>query len=268
MPAQCSCGRPVANAVLCRACTVRLETSLVTIASLAEDLDLAIARQTRMADPSPGHATEAPLPFDERASEAAWVVGNTLAGWIRALGAQANPAIGVRIKPDAALGLGRGTVAEMAAWLSGHVKDIVQRPDAEECADEIAAAEAVASRAVDRPPERRYAGPCGKCGQPLYARPGQKTITCREHEPPWSSGVEERREWMLGEVASRLAHAALAVHLLSLLEVEVTPVQVTRWKQAGLLVPRGRDRDGRTTYRIGDLIELAAKSGRKERTKR
>ena len=68
MPAQCSCGQPVSNTVICKSCTVRLENSL---ANLAPDLDLALSRQARMTEPNPGHATEAPLPYDQRASETA-----------------------------------------------------------------------------------------------------------------------------------------------------------------------------------------------------
>ena len=76
----------------------------------------------------------------------------------------------------------------------------------------------------------------------------------------WTGNVEERREWMLGEVSGSLAHAALAVHLLDLLGVHVTPVQVTRRKQAGQFAPRGTGSEGRGRYRIGDLIDLAATS--------
>jgi hypothetical protein len=47
-------------------------------------------------------------------------------------------------------------------------------------------------------------------------------------DPAWTGNVEGRREWMLGEVASTLAHAAAAVHILSLLEVRITAVKATR----------------------------------------
>lgn len=65
------------------------------------------------------------------------------------------------------------------------------------------------------------AGPCGDCGQPLYLKPGNTTVTCREHDPEWTGNVAERRGWMLGEVSTTLAHAALAVHLLG---AHATPV--------------------------------------------
>jgi hypothetical protein len=217
----------------------------VTLANLASDLDVAITRQARMTDPNPGHAVEAPLPFDVRASEAAWVVRNTLSEWVTALANDQDP------RPAA-------EAAPMAVWLLNRIPRIAQHPDATDCLDELAAAATQATRAVDRPPERRYAGPCATCGQPLYVKAGKTTVTCKLHDPPWTGDVEERREWMLSEVAGRLAHAAAAVHVLSLLDVKITAVQVTRWKQAGRLVQRGRDVEGRTLYRIGDLIDLAA----------
>lgn len=223
----------------------------MTLANLAPDLDLALSRQARMTEPNPGHATEAPLPFDQRVSETAFVVRSTLAGWVPefTVAGQEPP----------------GDLAPMAIWLLERAGRIAQHASAAECADEIASAAAEAMRVVDRPPERRYAGPCGECGQPLYVRPGKKTVTCQEHDPAWTGNVEERREWMLSEVSATLAHAALAVHLLDLLGVHVTPVQVTRWKQAGQLTPRGTDHEGRARYRIGDLIDLAATHGRTRR---
>ena len=58
---------------------------------------------------------------------------------------------------------------------------------------------------------------------------GKTTVSCKLHDPPWTADFEDRRRWMLAEVEHVLAHAAGAVHLLGLLGVKVTPVQITRW---------------------------------------
>ncbi len=213
------------------------------IASLAPELDVALSRQARMGDPSPGHPADTPLPYDHLASEAAALARVTLSAWVVAVDPAAEPA---------------GGLGEMAAWLLARRAKLAMLPDAGHCADEIAHVAATAERAVDRPPERRYAGPCGVCGQPLYAKPGAATVTCRDHEPLWKGDVDERRKWMLTEISSRYAHAASAVHLLGLLGVRITPVRVTRWKQAGLLTSSRTDLYRRPLYRIGDLIDLAA----------
>ena len=74
----------------------------------------------------------------------------------------------------------------------------------------------------------------------MMTEQGKTTVSCKLHDPPWTADFEDRRRWMLAEVEHVLAHAAGAVHLLGLLGVKVTPVQITRWVQASRLVSRSR----------------------------
>jgi hypothetical protein len=172
------------------------------------------------------------------------VVSSTLAGWCDELQTPDDPAPAREPVP-------------MAGWLLARVHSIAILADAAKCLDEITYAAAYTARVVDRPPELIYAGPCGECGHPLYAKPGRSTVTCRDHDPAWTGDVAERREWMLGKAAAVLSHAAGAVRLLAVLEFRVTAVQITRWVQAGRLTERGTDPNGRPLYRLGDLIDLA-----------
>lgn len=149
------------------------------------------------------------------------------------------------------------TIAAMALWLARRTGRLRQHEAAAEAVSEITAAVRQAQRAIDRPPGRAYAGPCGVCGRHLYVRPGKATVTCDGHEPPWSADVEQRREWMLGQITDQLSYAAEAVHLLSLLGVRVSAVQVTRWVADGRLVAHGTDQHRRALYRLGDLTVLA-----------
>jgi hypothetical protein len=247
----CGCGKPVNGTVICRTCVVGLETSLVTIATMAPDLDVALAKQAQFGGTPGGRQTEAPLPFDAAVSETASVVRSTLAAWCDELW-------------DTDFTRPARDLAPMALWLLARLARIAVHDEAGDCCDQIGDAAAQAWRAVDRPPERRYAGPCGICHRPMYVKPGRAVVTCREHEPPWTGAVNERREWMLGEAAAARAHAAAAVRILAVLEIRISAVQITRWAKAGRLTGHGTSPDGRTLYRIGDLIALAATRGREE----
>ena len=158
------------------------------------------------------------------------------------------------------------TIAGMAFWLLARTGRIRQHPEAAHIAGSITTAVTRALRAIDRPAEGLYAGPCGICGHALYVRPGAVTVICARHDPPWEGDVAARREWMLSETVHVLVHAAAAVHVLGLLGVRVTPVAISRWVADGRLAYRGVDTSGRRLLRLGDIADLAsahaAKAGR------
>lgn len=83
--ARCACGQPSPSGFICNDCTKALQLALVTAAVLGPDLELATARQSRFTSPG-RHTTTQPLPYDERAAEAAHALRNELAGWVRILG--------------------------------------------------------------------------------------------------------------------------------------------------------------------------------------
>ncbi|MEV2274053.1 hypothetical protein AB0I72_00575 [Nocardiopsis sp. NPDC049922] len=139
------CGRPSGDdAPVCVSCADQAAAALRQVSEwLAEDLVTATARQTALGGRSggkPTKASEAPLPLDLRASEAATVLRSTLAGWIRV------------VADDGAAGsLPADTLQAMAAWLAPVVQWIRTRPYGAEAVDEILAGVRQAVRAVDRP---------------------------------------------------------------------------------------------------------------------
>src|SRR5690606_33880968 len=85
--AQCGCGAPTGDGTtLCRACTTRLAADLDQVTWLERELDTVLARQAVYGDRAGGRSAEHPLPYDPRASEAAWVLRDTLTNVARALG--------------------------------------------------------------------------------------------------------------------------------------------------------------------------------------
>lgn len=85
MTVTCGCGQPADDAYLCRVCTNVLRRDLNRIPDLADELDTVLARQTAYLEHHGGRSADTPLPIDTRASEAAWVLRNTLGTWARVL---------------------------------------------------------------------------------------------------------------------------------------------------------------------------------------
>ncbi|ASU83563.1 hypothetical protein CDO52_12880 [Nocardiopsis gilva YIM 90087] len=184
------CEHPVGEqAYVCAACAGGMLAALRAVHGdahlhgLDTDLDIAIARQgTRLPDTGAKRTKTASqiiteditLPqalamggVDPRASEAAQVLRGTLSTWCRVL-----------IDEDGGHPP-TGTLASMARWLGERTETIRHRAWAPECVDEVLAAVAQARRAVDRPPERVYAGECPQCSAPVYGVKGRDTADCR-----------------------------------------------------------------------------------------
>ena len=85
MTVTCQCGRPVSEAFLCGACTSQLKATLESVPALVDELDTTITRQAVLGEKGGPRAAEKPLPFNAQASEAAWVLRNTLSTWARVL---------------------------------------------------------------------------------------------------------------------------------------------------------------------------------------
>ncbi|GAA0989198.1 hypothetical protein GCM10009551_045670 [Nocardiopsis tropica] len=140
------CDRPSGDdARVCTRCADDAAAALRQVAEwLAEDLVTATAKQTALgtgrSGGKPTKASEAPLPLDLRASEAATVLRSTLSTWVRLVHAdgskQALPA---------------DTLAAMAAWLAPVMRWARTREYGAELVDEVLASVRQALRAVDRP---------------------------------------------------------------------------------------------------------------------
>lgn len=162
------CGRPSPGATLCAACTGELRRTLELAASIEGDLDDATARLLRH-----GHGggkrtdTESPLPVNLAASDAADQLRRALTACTGAV-ARAQRLMGAW-----------SSIRVMAMWLRIHVADAAALPDAEIHAEAIRDAVARAVMVLEPPPELHPAGPCGQCGEPLYAEPAANVAECR-----------------------------------------------------------------------------------------
>lgn len=241
----CACGQPAPDTTLCRSCADRLAADLGDVPAYAQELELTLARLTRHGRSDGSPSTTTALPIDIRASEASWVLRNTLTGWIRVLDGEG------ATWPE-------GTLTAMSRWLLARVDLLARHEEGDQAADEIGYAMRQVRHVVDRPPEQIYAGPCDTdaCAADVYAKPGAQTARCRDCRTEYD--VSERREWLLAAVEDILATATeIAQALPGLLERGLSVNTIRSWAYAGRLVTHGVDLQGRPLYRIGDVIHLA-----------
>lgn len=235
---------------VCKICVQTLSRDLGDIPALIDDLHTTLSRQDVLGASSGRRAAETGLPWKEAASEALWVLIDTIMSAVREFHEPGQPF------PDAPV-LG-------ARWLLTHVQDVASHPDAGRVVDEVASAVLKAYESIDRPPDLLLAGRCGvsrgdgeECPEYLYARPGSTRTACRacetEHE------VAERRAWMM-EYASDLAlPPAMALSWVRLLMGKSIPNGTWRsWVSRGRIEAAGHDHVGAPLYRFGDVRDLAA----------
>ena len=249
-----TCDRPMPGSrVICGACEADIARALASVPGVCADLDVTLARQTSRT--TAGRSAVVPLPFDPRASEAAWVLRSALAGWVRQLQEH-------RPEPWPA-----DTPQDMAAWLAQRLQRLAAHPAAPEAHGEICGAVRAAQRAVDRPAERQFAGRCPGCGAALYARPGAAQVQCRDCDAQ-PLDVEAQREAMLAAIADQLMTAVQAADVLTRLAAPLSADLVRKWADRGHITPRGRDMSGRPLYRVSDVLgRLLEKLEREHRAK-
>ncbi|QLF83879.1 helix-turn-helix DNA binding domain protein [Gordonia phage Moosehead] len=116
---------------------------------VCHDLDDTISRQVAFGDKQDGKRTETPVVFNENAAEVAAVLHGTLRAWVEHTCSHST-----RTWP------GEQRSAQYADWLDRHLIDLAKTEEAPTAADELTDAWKQAKRAIDRPQDQEFAGPC------------------------------------------------------------------------------------------------------------
>lgn len=255
-----TCGRTVADgATICVGCAYKLDAAIADVAAyrgLAYDLELAITRQTQFGTKGGGsRATETPVAFDQRASEAAQHLKGVLVTWA------------ILIAEETGAELPADDLARIAAWLRPRVGWLRHHVAGAEAWDEILQAVKEARHVVDRPAETLYAGPCDTCERALYARPGAAYVTCRTPEcDGLEYPVEDRRRWMRDQCEDLIGGASYVAAVCAGLGVKVSPSAIRKWAEpkrdrlrpCDYAPSRTSNGKPRPLYRVGDVIRVAA----------
>lgn len=268
----CTCGRPVADAYVCHPCGQTLAQELATVRDLVADLELALARGTSFGNHTGGRGTDRqPLPYDVRASEALWVLRNTLGTWARIVeeeNGQGGPEVGMPAKPAQSHAerlsphpgwydtRGHIPAPQIGSWLAARIHWLRHHAAAAEAFDELHAAITTARHVIDRPPDRWYAGPCDHCHADLYAKTAATTVACPNCGVRYD--VHARRSWLLDAAEDVLAPAVEIARALTTLAVPVTDGSIRGYVHRKRLTVRTHDTTGRPLYRLGDVLDLVA----------
>jgi hypothetical protein len=239
-PACGSCGAPVSDASICQGCTRDLAELLLTAASIATDLDDAVARLLKRGNGGPRSDTEAPLPVDLGASEVADRLHRSLAYWARELWRPPMPWPGSRTDV-------------LANWLAIRVGLIRKRHTAPRVLSELRATVRDALAVIDRKPERAPAGQCEACGAQLLAELGADEVTC--HCGTVTFALEDKRRERAA-AADVLGTAVEISAVLQTLGIHVPRGTITSWASRGRLGARGKS----GMYALSDVLALHAQS--------
>lgn len=246
--------------MMCGQCERELAAALVavwTYHGLAHDLDIALARQAVLGERHGSRSVEKPLLFNERASDAGHALKATLVGWARA------------VHEETGADLPADTLTAIARWLHHHIGWLRHHEAAEEIHAEIIDAVRDVRRAIDRPVETVYVGPC-ECGEHLFACLGERYVTCPNREAhedgrdTWS--VADRIDWLLAQAEDVVATATQISAALTHYNRPVTPAALRGYVRRGRLAPvwctdTGNNRTfrgGAALYRLGDVMDVIA----------
>lgn len=218
------------------------------------DLDITIAKLSVFPTGGGGRgSSEPPLPINDAASDVRRHLHTTLAGWCRVI----LDTHGGQTPAD--------TIADMARFLHSQTTLIRVAEWGDSCVEEIRAAVWQARRAVDRPAERIYAGPCPACEAAVYGIAGRDKAWCRTEgcegvvEDPQArreAAVRAAVEAAPGKTVTA-AEAAMASRALGR---PVTDRAVRKMAAEGKIVPVTAARPAR--FLLGDILAVLDKKTR------
>lgn len=244
------CSRLYDDANLCFECQRGLHEKLGNAAIFARQLQLSITRQSKTGGPREGgKSTETPLPFDDNASEADWVMRQTLIAWSNEI-----QLLTVYSETWTTMGI--------ALWLRMHVRQLARLGSAGQCFDEIDQALTLAVRAVDRKPVRLYLGHC-QCGQELFGDPDVPEYSCLRCGVDHDTNTRRIANQQQARDVVVTANEA-AVYLGAVFGIRLRVSRIQNWGTRGK-VPRV-EVAGLYLYRLGDVLDAARETASGVRT--
>lgn len=225
---------------------------------LLGDLEVTVSRQDRTSDPQPRRGQERPLPLRLGAMEVRRDLLQTLGFW------------SVHVARRAGI---PAPTSDCSGFLTSFLPTIQTDELAGQLADECGYAVLMAQRAVDRPLQLVYVGPCDVCRSDLYAHPKSLIVACRQIDCDAEYRVSERREWLLEQARDQLLTASeisKAIPGLLYYDKKLTSAMIRGWAHHGRIVqrPPHPSEPHKPRYRVGDVIEVFSEILAKETSAR
>jgi hypothetical protein len=248
--------------VICSRCMGGLEQALAETPAAVDELHLTLSRQTaKVGGDFVRGDSEKPLPYSTLASDALGNLRAVIVSWVKLV-------IEERCEEQWPV----DDVTRMSRWLLQRERfEWLRHHDAVlEALAEIGSAVDRARHAVDRRPDRWFAGPCGgetvngPCPEDLYASPTSTAVECRECHATYL--MQERRDWLREAAHDFLGSAAeisaLCRHMLG---DAVSAAMIRGYAYRGLIDvhPDVKDPRGRMVpqYKVGEVLAAATAAG-------
>lgn len=209
----------------------QLRQVLSTAQWVAEELELAVTRQTKSGGARVGsRGSETPLVFNEKASQAAQVMHETLLEWTGWEGFT-------------------GTTSQLVGYMIESIMDFHD----ETMVEEIDYVVGYAMKFIDSPAVSIYLGDCA-CGNRLYGDPEADCLICDgcalEHKPKVLRLINQRKGFNLVVTAEQAGQ-----YLGEVYGIPVTANRIRVWCSRKKLTPLNVK--GTNLFRLGDIIDLA-----------
>ena len=245
----------VNNATICATCEGNLSRALGDLDALLDDLDTALTRQARK---RPGRGNGAsdgpPLPYDERASEAARDIRTLLKDWVSLVAEGiADEGRFVQLPMPA-------TAKTLSSWLMHHTHWLAHHDTGPDAYSEIVAAVNNIRRTIDIAPDLIYIGPCGgelegiECVEVLYAVEGSETVRCKTCTSIWD--IQERITYATAQAEHVTQTAVTISRALTLQGLPLETRRIRVWAHRKLLHPAGTGPRGHPTYVVAHVARL------------
>ncbi|GGH93847.1 hypothetical protein ACFFGR_09345 [Arthrobacter liuii] len=244
-------GRPLSNnATICPGCTETLDRALGDIDALLEDLDTALARQSKKRPARGNHPRDdKPLPYDLGASRAASELKAVLVGWARLVSEERGVPLTCR-----------DTSQSISAWLMHHVHWLSRHDAAPDAYSEIVGAVNNIRRTIDIAPDTTYIGPCYavvegvECTETLWGIEGTDAATCRTCGTVWDAKAR---------TLEALTHADKVAQTITVMTrsfavkgIALDTRRLGKWVSRGYLHPHGTGDRNRPTYIVAHVARL------------
>lgn len=252
----CNCGQPTRdNGYVCDDDLGNLARALGEVPWVVEQLEVTLTKARGVDYTTLGGAasSEVALPLDVRAFEASGALRAALVTWVRFCDEES-----VRHQSPKSE-LPTDDLVAMSRWLLWRVDGLGLNDLGWDAVSEITRAIGRCRMVIDRPAEKRYAGPC-ECGRDLYAKPGARVTKCRSCEREYD--VEEMRDWMRKATEGRLVTALEGSTLLGRFDLPTAQKTIDKWHERKRVLDHGKNPQGRWIYLMSDLIALAAQGER------
>lgn len=237
------------NATICNACRNYLETCLLEVGRLMNDLDVTLTKQSQTRSHQASTELDpTPTPFHVGASKVGQDLRATMAAWCALVRDGTGHAFTRKPSP-----------VNLAAYLVVHLPWLAHHEAAPDAYNEVTAACQAIEKVIDIDPGTRIVGICGHetedgpCPQTVWAHLYAATVQCMSCGQLWD--VRERRLESYAHAYTTAATATTITRAFMVDGIAISAHRLAVWAGRGLLTPAAPRRY--VVAHVARLIQLS-----------